>query len=52
VVACAGWGASGRALSGEVVLKLSCARAVEGVKLEKINKVAPANTNGFDHRAI
>jgi len=39
-------------MSCEVELKLSCASAVEGVKLEKINKVAPANTNGFDHRAI
>ena len=34
-----------------VELKLSCARAVERVKLEKINKMELAIRNGFDHRA-
>ena len=31
-----------------VELKLSCARTVERVKLEKINKIEPVTRNAFD----
>ena len=51
VVICAGGSVSGRAPSWAFDLKLSCARAVEFAKLEKINKMEPAARKGFDHRA-
>lgn len=45
-----GWGVFGRSLSCAVELKLCCAIAVEGIKLQSIAKMHPLASKGFRAR--